>query len=67
MNSHEAFITIATYDQGHIDFLHDEPSSNSTSFMLMHEYGHFDIRRCLNHENHGLQPFLTAIAVLMEL
>ena len=65
MNSHEAFITIATYDQGYIDFLHDEPSSNS--FMLMHEYGPFDIRPCLNHENHGLQSFLTAIAVLMEL
>ena len=67
MNAYEGFITVATYDQGYVDFLYDEPAPNSLSFMTMHEYGPFDLRVCKDMEYYGLESFLIAVAVLMGL
>ena len=67
MSGYEGYITIAAYDQGYLDFLHDEPPPNNTSFMIMHEYGPFDLRTFADSENDGLESFLKAIAVPMGL
>lgn len=67
MNRHEGYITSATYDKDYVDFLYDEPSPTNNSFMVMREYGPFDLRISKNTEYYGLESFLKAIAVLMEL
>ena len=67
MNRYEGYITVATYGPGYVDFLYDEPASNKLVFMEMREYGPFDLRKFVNGENHGLESFLKAIAVLMGL
>ena len=67
MDGYEGYITIATYDKPYVDFLYDDLLSEKTSFMVMHEYGPFDLRICKTTEVHGLESFLKAVAVLMDL
>ena len=67
MDAYEGYITVATYDKPYVDFLYDDLLSEKTSFMVMHEYGPFDLRICKITEVHGLESFLKAVAVLMEL
>ena len=65
MSGHQGYITVATYDRRYVDFLYDEPQTGNLSFMLMEEYGPFDLRRCSPQEDDGLDAFLKAIAILM--
>lgn len=67
MGGHQGYITVATYDKRYVDFLYDEPQSGNLSFMLMEEYGPFDLRRCPSKGDDGLDAFLKAIAILMGL
>ncbi|KAL9099484.1 MAG: hypothetical protein Q9163_005021 [Psora crenata] len=65
MDGYEAFITIATYYEPYIDFLKDGiPLGNTAGikdFMVMEEYGPFDLR---SHDG-GLSLFLQYASVLL--
>ena len=67
MGGYEAYITVATYEKSYVDFLYDEPQKGAPSFMLMQEYGPFDLRICSSSADDGLEAFLRAIAIFMEL
>ena len=61
-----AYINIATYDQGYLDFLSGSPPSGSDDdFMTMTEYGPFDLRVWSGSEGDGLEMFLQSAGALM--
>ena len=67
MGGYEGYITVATYEKNYVDFLYDEPQKGEPSFMLMQEYGPFDLRICSSSADDGLDAFLKAIATFMGL
>ena len=67
MGGYEGYITVATYEKNYVDFLYDEPAKGAPSFMLMQEYGPFDLRSCCSSAYDDLDAFLKAIAILMRL
>ena len=67
MGGYEGYITVATYEKKYVDFLYDEPQKGPPSFMLMQEYGPFDLRICSSNLDDGLDAFFKAIAILMGL
>ena len=67
MGGYKGYITVATYEKNYIDFLYDEPQKGAPSFMLMQEYGPFDLRSCSSTADDGLDAFLKAIAIFMGL
>ncbi len=62
LDGYFAYINIATYDQQYVKFLSGhEPSNPDDAFMLMTEYGPFDLRTWTR----GLESFLKYVGALM--
>ena len=60
MGGYEGYISIASYDDGYVNFLNDVSTADFKGFMTMTEYGPFDLQVF-----NQLRQFLVYIAILM--